>query len=62
VRISSAIETPSSGWGNINGSSVGTIKTLSEDPQSDKTKVVVEFEEEKEWRGLLRDLERFKGP
>lgn len=56
VRANSTIPAPSRGWGNINGSSVGVIKSIKPVPTG-SPEVVVEFEEEKEWTGTVDDVE-----
>lgn len=62
MRVDSTIEIPSRGWGDINGSSVGQIKSLSEMQQTGKMEVVVEFEEDKDWSGILDDIELSSTP
>jgi len=59
VRASSRIPEPSTGWNGINGSSVGVVKQVK--TFQGKKKVIVEFPENKNWKGLVGDLELVRG-
>ena len=51
-----AKDQPSRGWQGVNGSAVGTIKTMQED------NVVVDFPTCQSWEGLVADLEHHRLP
>ena len=51
-----AKDQPSKGWQGVNGSAVGTIKTMQED------NVVVDFPTCQSWEGLVADLEHHRLP
>ena len=51
-----AKDQPSKGWQGVNGSAVGTIKTMEEDS------VVVDFPTCQSWEGVVADLEHHRLP
>ena len=51
-----AKDQPSRGWQGVNGSAVGTIKTMEED------RVVVDFPTCQSWEGVVADLEHHRLP
>lgn len=59
VRINSLIPQPSTGWGKIDGSAVGKILHLADSNGLD-TEVVVSFDEDPEWKGVIGDIELVK--
>lgn len=60
VRMSSFIPEPSRGWAGVNGSSIGTVKSI--DGTKGSEEIIVRFPECKEWMGSESELELSKTP
>ena len=58
--MSAKIPKPVRGWGNVNGSSIGTVKEI--DGPKGKEEVVVDFPDCKEWVGFASELEISRKP
>ena len=54
MRVRDSVGTPHHGWGEVDRSSVGTVRVL---PPSDGKTLVIDFPEQKAWSGLLSEVE-----
>ena len=54
VRVRDSIVTPLHGWGNVDHTSVGTVRVL---PSEGGQTLVIDFPEQSSWSGLVSELE-----
>ena len=54
VRVRDSIGTPFHGWGNVDHTSVGTVRVL---PSEGGQTLVIDFPEQSSWSGLLSEME-----
>ena len=56
VRVKPSVTRPTYSWGEINSFSVGIVKEVKDDDD-----IIVDFPEQKEWTGIIYQMEHAKG-